>query len=229
MKKFALLATAAAFVGLSAIAQAAPITIITFAQNTTARTITATANGSNTQTSLSGNDVAVTVSGYADSTPTPFAAYLNLNANSTGSATPVAGDDILQAFAGTFTITSGTGGTGTNYLSGSFSDVALSGSRIGGPAGGYQASLIATQPPGTVNFTSDQIPASHLQDPSSVGFTFTALSQAFNICGSTVCSFTASVSGNASASQVAVPAPAGLAFLGLGLLGLAAVRRKVAA
>ncbi|MCW8088269.1 hypothetical protein [Sabulicella glaciei] len=104
-----------------------------------------------------------------------------------------------------------------------------SGSRLSGPADGFQVSLLATQPPGSVTLTSAQIAASNLRDPSAVGFTFTALSQPFDICGSTICHFTASVSGNASASQVAVPAPAGLAFLGLGLLGLAAVRRKVAA
>ncbi|MCW8088317.1 hypothetical protein [Sabulicella glaciei] len=222
------MATTAAFVGLSAIAQAAPITIITWAQDTTEKLITATANGGDTQTTLVGSDVAITVGGYANGVATPFSAYLNLTATSTGAATIVGGDDVRQAFAGTFTITSGTGGSGTNYLSGSFSDIALQGSRIGGPAGGFQASLIASDPPGTVNLTSDAIAASKLQDPSAIGFTFTALSSALGICGSTICGFTASVSGNASASQVAVPAPAGLAFLGLGLLGLAAVRRKVA-
>ncbi|WP_207540753.1 PEP-CTERM sorting domain-containing protein [Sabulicella rubraurantiaca] len=226
MKKLALLATTAAFVGLSALAQAAPTTIITFAQNATTNTITATASGG-TSTTLSGSDVAITVSGYSDSVPTPFTAFLNLNATSSGSASLVAGTDVFQPFDGTFTITSGAGGTGTNYLSGSFSDIALAGSRVAGPAGGFQASLIATDPPGSVSFTSDNIPASKLQDPSAIGFTFTALTQALNICGSTICSFTASVSGNGSASQ-AVPAPAGLAFLGIGLLGLAAVRRKVA-
>ncbi|WP_207540696.1 hypothetical protein [Sabulicella rubraurantiaca] len=227
MKKLALLATTAAFVGLSAMAQAAPTTIITFAQDATANTITATANGGNTATTLAGTNVLVTVSGYADSTPTPFDAYLTLNATSTGAASLVAGTDVFQPFAGSFTITSGLGGAGINYLSGTFADIALAGSRVAGPNGGFQASLVASDPPGSVSFTSDQIPASKLGDPSSIGFTFTALSQALGICGSTICSFTASVSGNASAS--AVPAPAGLAFLGIGLLGLAAVRRKVAA
>ncbi|WP_207541273.1 hypothetical protein [Sabulicella rubraurantiaca] len=225
MRKLALLATTAAFVGLSAMAQAAPITIIAFAQDSTSNTITAAAGGGST--TLTGSDVAITVSAYSDSTPTPFQAYLNLNATSTGAASLVAGTDVFQAFAGSFTITSGTGGTGINYLSGSFADIALAGSRLAGPNGGFQASLIATDPPGSVTFTSDNIPASKLGDPSSIGFTFTALSQELGICGSTVCSFTASVSGNASAS--AVPAPAGLAFLGIGLLGLAVARRKVAA
>ncbi|WP_207541010.1 PEP-CTERM sorting domain-containing protein [Sabulicella rubraurantiaca] len=228
MRKLALLATTAAFVGLGAMAQAAPVTIITFAQNSTTNTITANSIAG-TSTTLTGTDVAITVSGYADSTPTPFQAFLNLNATSTGSATLVAGTDVFQAFSGSFSITSGAGGTGTNYLSGSFADIALAGSRVAGPQGGFQASLVASQPPGSVNFTSDQIPASKLQDPSALGFTFTALSQALDICGSTICHFTASVSGDASASQVAVPAPAGLAFLGIGLLGLAAVRRMVAA
>ncbi|WP_207540920.1 hypothetical protein [Sabulicella rubraurantiaca] len=227
MKKLALLATTAAFVGLSAFAQAAPTTIIAFSQDATANTITASASGG-TSTTVTGTNVAVTVSAYEDSTPTPFSAFLNLNAISTGAATLAAGD-VFQPFAGTFSITSGLGGGGTNYLSGSFSDIALAGSRIAGPAGGFQAGLIASQPPGSVNFTSDRVPASKLQDPSAIGFTFTALSEALGICGSTICGFTASVSGNASASQVAVPAPAGLAFMGIGLLGLAAVRRKVAA
>ncbi|MCW8084736.1 hypothetical protein [Sabulicella glaciei] len=228
MRKLALLATTAAFVGLSAIAQAAPITIITWAQDTTEKLITANSIGGAT-TELMGTNVAVTVSGYANGVATPFSAFLNLNATSTGAATLVGGDDVRQAFAGTFTITSGMGGTGINYLSGSFSDIALAGSRVSGPQGGFQASLLATEPSGIVNLTSDQIPAANLQDPSAIGFTFTALSQALDICGTTICHFTASVSGNASASQVAVPAPAGLALLGLGVFGLAAVRRKVAA
>ncbi|MCW8088271.1 hypothetical protein [Sabulicella glaciei] len=225
MKKLALMATTAAFVGLSAIAQAAPITIITFAQNATGNTIIADSFGGTT-TTLTGTNVAVTVSGYANGVATPFAAFLNLAATSTGDATLVGGDDIRQAFAGSFSITSG---TGTNYLSGTFSDIALEGSRLAGPAGGFQASLIATDPSGSVTLTSDLIPAANLQDPSAFGLTLTALTQAFSICGTTLCHFTASVSGNASASQVAVPAPAGLAFLGLGLLGLAVVRRKAAA
>ncbi|WP_207541188.1 hypothetical protein [Sabulicella rubraurantiaca] len=228
MRKLALLATTAAFVGLSALAQAAPTTIITFAQNGAGNTITANSIGGLT-TTLTGTDVAITISGYAGATPTPISAYLNLSAASTGNAVSVFGTDILQPFAGSFTITSGLGGTGTNYLSGSFADIALAGSRLGGPDGGFQASLVATDPPGSVSFTSGVIPASQLGDPSSFGLTFTALSQALSICGSTICHFTASVSGNASASEVAVPAPAGLAFLGIGLLGLAVARRKVAA
>ncbi|WP_207538441.1 hypothetical protein [Sabulicella rubraurantiaca] len=228
MRKLALLAMTASFLGLSAIAQAAPTTIITFAQDATNNTIFVTANGG-MSTTVTGMNVAVTVSGYADSTPVPFDAFLNLTATSTGAASLVMGTDIFQPFAGTFTITSGPGGTGINYLSGSFADIALAGSRLAGPAGGFQTSLVASQPPGSVSFTSDQIPASQLGDPSSVGFTFTALSEALGICGSTICSFTASVSGNASASEVAVPAPEGLVFLGIGLLGLAAIRRKVVA
>jgi hypothetical protein len=148
----------------------------------------------------------------------PFDAFFGLDATSSGPAS-ISGSDITQHYQGTFCITSLAGCGGTNYLSGSFTDEVL--------GAGASLTLSAAQPPDTVTFTSSVIPPSDLSLPVALSFAFSNVTPALSISGDgSIASFTASSSGDASASIVSTPEPTSLALMGVGWFGLRLLGRR---
>jgi len=198
-------------------------TILVFGQNGTANTLSATNDGNtgvNGGTTLSAVNVQVTISGIDAPIATPITAYLNLTATSVSDVT-TSGGHFLEDFSGSFSIRSGTGGTGTDYLAGTFV-----GGGTTGPSGatvfgsGESLTLSASSPNGIQSFSSDVI--HHLAPPRGISLAFTNVTPAaFATGNSTLGAFTSNVSGNFSA----VPEPASLTLLGIAMTGLFAFRR----
>lgn len=203
--------------GLSSVADAA--VILTFGQTSNSPTITATNNAANTQTTITGTNVAITISQFA-AAGAPINAFLNLNLVSTNAAVSFAGQ-ILQAYSGSAAFTSLAGGGGVNYLTSSFQDFVF------GTSGGSSLTISASEPPGTVSFTSSVLPASMLSTPRALSFGLADVTAPAAIVGSTLQGFTSSISGTVSAAAATpVPEPASLALISAGLFSIAALRRR---
>jgi hypothetical protein len=210
----AALACATGF-GLGSAAYAAT-TIITFGQTGSGNTVTGT--GGVGSTTIDITDALANITQILGGSAVN-GVFVDLAATSIDAATGI-GPAVLQHYSGTFCIASGAGCTGTDYLSGSFTDAALG---VGG-----QLSIVVGSPPDPLTLTSDVIPADALGAPSALGFTFTNVTPAINIANGTIASFGASFSGNASASGVPEPSTWAMLALGFAGLGFAGLRRRKA-
>jgi len=193
--------------------------IASFSQDASGATVTATDNG--TTTNINVTNASTTVSSFNGGVL--GSAIFNLNATSNDAAQTVGGA-VIQHYDGGFCFTSAAGCTGTNYLSGVFSDAAF------GALGGPGLVVNVNNPPDTLTLTSDVIDASDLAAPNSFSLSFADLSPLLHINGTTIAGFTAGFAGTVSASstETPVPEPMTLGLFGLGLLGLGLVRSRKA-
>ena len=216
LNHFALAAITAAVVAASARPADATV-ILTFGQAEDGPTITATAIGG--ATTIGGTNIPVTVSQIDAAVLTPLAAFLTLDATSTGAAVTV-GNSLLQSYAGNFSITSGLDATGTNYLSGEFTDSVF--------GAGAALTLSASEPWNTVTFTSDVI--TNLESIRALSFSFADVTPLAHVEDETLASFQSSVAGTLSANgddgPDELPEPMTMSLVGRGLLGSAVAARR---
>ncbi len=217
MKQFASVLIIAAAAVLAP-APASATTILTFGQAGSSDTIAGINNGAGS-TTIGGSNVPIDITQIDALLGTPIAAYLTLIATSTGPASSPLPGFVTQPFSGSFTITSGMGGTGTNYLSATFIDAIF--------GGGSSLTLSVANPPDTASFTSDVI--TDLGLPTGISFSFADVNPGAGIHNGSLSSFTSSVSGTFSGSRTLrqAPEPGSLVLVGLAILGLAgSLRRK---
>jgi hypothetical protein len=198
--------------------------ILSFGQSGNGNTVVGTQTG--TSTTIVAANAPITISQIDAANITPLAGFLDMNFQSTSVATSTLGS-LEEHFTGSFSMTSGANGSGTNFLSGTLIDIAF------GSNAAFNLNA-STPPSGNVTFTSDVISASDLGLDRGAGFSFANVFPLLGIEDGTFTSFTSSASGTFSANTLSSPPPppppvmepASLALFGAGLLGLGVIHRR---
>jgi hypothetical protein len=203
-----LLLAATALLGFTVPYAAHAALITSLAQESGSNTVTATDNGTVTNIGIASGTLVTLGGGIFNVAGASF----QLSATSVDPAV-LFGGNIIQHYSGSFCVSS-VAGCGGNFLSGTFTDAAF------GANGGPGLTVQVSNPPESLALTSNVIPASQLVPPSSFNLTFVNLGPALHINGTTLGAFTASFTGDVSSSAVPAGEPAGLAIMGVGLVGL---------
>jgi len=208
-----LLLAASALCALAVASPSNAALITSMAQESGTNTVVTTSDGTTTNINIASGTL-VTLGGGAFNVS---GASFQLAAQSIDAAVAFGGL-VIQHFSGTFCVSS-IAGCGGNFLSGTFTDAAF------GALGGPGLTVQVSNPPEQLVLTSNVVPADQLLAPSSFNLTFVNLSNPLALDGNTIGAFTASFTGDVSASAN-VPEPASLGILGLGLVGLGMIKRR---
>jgi hypothetical protein len=216
MRKLLLATAAGAGVLLGATTSSYAALILTLGQIGSGPTVTATDNG--VATTISADAQSSITQIFGSSAPSQ-PVFFDLSATSVGSAGSL-GNFVTQHFNGTFCITAVDGCSGTNYLSGAFSDSVF--------GAGNSLTLSVSQPPDMLSLTSDVIAPDVLATNTGMSLAFVGISPQVHEHINTLGGFTAGVSGNFSAEPVNAVEPGSLAVLGSGLVlaGMVGMRRR---
>ena len=198
-------------------------TILAFGQSNPVDIITATASGTTTTLSSTGNadgggtSLPVLASNYLG-VPFPLGLpmFETLTATSTSAATINGSGTISQDFSGTIEFTSLPGGAGAIYLSATFTDAVFSGK-------GASASLNATYPDLSIT-----VPGITYGSNQGMSIAFSGITPSLSINGSgTVAGFTAQNAGTFSGTVVPEPSTFCLASCAIAVCALVYGRKKI--
>jgi hypothetical protein len=200
-------------------------TVLQFGQTSATDVVTATVSGGVTSFSTAGNadganvSIPVTITNFLGVPMIIHAFETFVGVQTTGTASTVSGV-VIQNVVGTIEFTSGTGGTGTDFLTATFTNTALPG-RVSGLTGGAQLQLGVAGPPDDLTLTSG---LATFIAPTSLTLAFSNVTPPVGTTGTTLSAFTGQNSGTFAAASF-VPEPASLALLGIGMSGFIALRR----